>query len=72
MLNMTVYIPADATNGEDNLSLFAMVGTSPYILTATLPPTNENAVVSNNYNYTWNIRIEQIDCTAQSEREGST
>ncbi len=75
MTDQHVYIPTDATNGEDNLSLFAMVGTSPYLVAPTLPPaaTASPATVLaavSNYNYTWNIRIEQIDCTAQSDKEG--
>ena len=58
----TVYIDADASNGEENLSLFAMVGT-----TTTNPGTN---VVTPATNYTWNVRVEQIDCTRDYQLQG--
>ena len=56
-----VYLPTDATNGEDTISLFAMVGTSNVVA------GNAVTLVAN---YTWNIKIEQIDCTKNNDLEG--
>ena len=57
MTDQHIYVPANATHGEDNISLFAMVGTSYF---------NASFMA----NYTWSIRIEQIDCTIDHEKEG--
>ena len=53
-------MPADATNNEDNISLFAMVGTTSIV----------GSALSLIHEYIWNIKIEQIDCTENNEREG--
>jgi len=65
-----VYIPVDVSNGEDNLSLFVMVGASNFVLGAPLPGLAINQP-PNNYNYTWNVKIEQIDCSGNNYREGN-
>ena len=62
MLVALVYIPADATNQEDIIRLFAMVGT-------TFSIGNNAATLITNY--TWNIRIEQIDCLEGNQRQGT-
>jgi hypothetical protein len=55
---LSVYLPADATNGEDLLRLFAMVGTTTAV-----------AGVATVANYTWNIRIRQIDCSLNNNED---
>ena len=50
---LAVYVPVDATPGQDQVSLFAMVGYSSLPAAGILIPGN----------YSWDIRVEQIDCT---------
>jgi len=66
-----VYIPVDASNGEDNLSLFAMVGASNFVFPGAILPGLPINQPQGNYNYTWNVKIEQIDCTGNNWKEGN-
>ena len=52
-INLTVYVPVDANPGQDQVSLFAMVGYSSLPVAGVLIPGN----------YSWDVRVEQIDCT---------
>jgi hypothetical protein len=54
-----VYIPVDAHPGQDQISLFAMVGYTADF-TGLIRPAN----------YSWSIRLEQIDCTRENPLQG--
>ena len=54
-----VYIPVEtADSGEDIVRLFAMVGTGMSVGSAVAQPL---------YNYTWDIRVQQINCFSDDE-----
>ena len=56
--NQTCIVPpVNASQGEDIVRLFAMVGTSAFN-----PPTGLNDT-SRVPNYYWNIKVQQVDCS---------
>ena len=55
---LAVYIPVNATSGNDLVRLFAMVGGS-YANPQPINDVQDYGLVSN---YTWNIQVRQIDC----------
>ena len=56
---LSVYIPVNATSGNDLVRLFAMVG-GGYANPQPINDVQDYGLVSN---YTWNIQVRQIDCT---------
>ena len=61
----TVYVPVNATGGEDVVSLYAMVGSNAFQQLGT--PFNLSIDPSFVRNYTWNIKIRQIDCVKNND-----
>ena len=59
----TVYLPVNATGGEDVVRLFAMVGSNSFW--QFYSPFNLTIDPSFVANYTWNIKVQQIDCSHQ-------
>lgn len=57
---MSVYIPVNATSGNDLVRLFAMVG-GGYANPQPINDVQDYGLVAN---YTWNIQVRQIDCTS--------
>ena len=65
----TVYLPVNATGGEDVVRLFAMVGSNAFWqFNAPFNLTIDPSFVAN---YTWNIRIKQIDCSDKNSMKGN-
>ena len=58
-----VYLPVNATGGEDVVRLFAMVGSNSFW--QFYSPFNLTIDPSFVANYTWNIKVQQIDCSQQ-------
>ena len=58
-----VYLPVNATGGEDVVRLFAMVGSNSFW--QFYSPFNLTIDPSFIANYTWNIKVQQIDCSQQ-------
>ena len=54
----SVYIPVDASQGEDQVTLFSMVGTN--FVSPT--PINVEGLYGIVINYIWKIKVTQIDC----------
>ena len=67
---LTVYLPVNATVGEDAVTLFAMVGSNAFW--EYYAPFNLTIDPSFVRNYTWNIKIQQIDCSEQNSLKGRT
>ena len=68
ILYFTVYLPVNATTGEDVVRLFAMVGSNTFLqLDAPFNLTIDPSFVAN---YTWSIKIRQIDCSKQDSIKG--
>ena len=61
-------MPVNATGGEDVVRLFAMVGSNAFWqFNAPFNLTIDPSFVAN---YTWNIRIRQIDCSEENSIKG--
>ena len=67
ILFLPVYVPVNATLGQDSVRLFAMVGTA-YAATGGL--TNTSTPLGVVVNYKWNIKIRQIDCKVNDPLQG--
>ena len=59
----------NATGGEDTVSLFAMVGSNAFW--QFYAPFNLTLDPSFVDNYSWNIKIRQIDCSRQDSLKGN-
>ena len=57
-----VYIPVNATQGDQTIQLFVIAGTSVGHSNTTL------GIVAN---YTWNIQVTQIDCSRNNILQGT-
>lgn len=62
VLKIPVYLPVNATQGEDIVRLFAMVGTKSF-----QPDDMNYNDTSYVKRYYWNIKIRQIDCSDPEE-----
>ena len=60
---LIVYLLVNATCGEDVVRLFAMVGSNSFW--QFYSPFNLTIDPSFVANYTWNIKVQQIDCSQQ-------
>ena len=68
-LYFIVYLPVNATTGEDVVRLFAMVGSNTFLqLDAPFNLTIDPSFVAN---YTWSIIIIHIDCSKQDSIKGN-
>ena len=65
-ISFSVYIPVNATQGNDLVRLFAMVGSNA--VTPTPIFGDSYGIVAN---YTWNIKITQIDCSSNNILQGT-
>jgi hypothetical protein len=61
---ISVYIPVNASHGEDIVRLFSMVGTN------FVTPQPIDGAFGYVANYSWNIKVTQIDCTNNNPLQG--
>ena len=61
VLFLLVYIPVNATQGDQTIQLFVIAGTSV---------GNSNTTLGLVANYTWNIKVTQIDCSKNDVLQG--
>ena len=62
-----VYLPVDATQGEDQITLFSMVGTN----FVSPVPINIDGLYGVVINYIWKIKVTQIDCGFNNPLRGN-